>query len=294
MTKPLLLASFVLLLASCQNGGEGTLRVHLSGEEPALTGYPFDDGVEVVGFVDGFTLEYTKVLVSVGRFSLSTSSGERAPLDVDPVVADLHLGDAPAWELGGIPAGRWERLSFDVVPPTETARALDGVLASDVERMRTEGLALLVEGVARNGATTVPFSFGLAQRVRAYDCTSGIDGTLGVVVRSNAIDDVELTFHLDHLFLDSLAVPEPSMRFEPLAALAGPDGLLTLDDLAHPITDLADRNGSPILVDGAVLVYDPASFVLDEGRSIASYVRASASTMPHLDGEGHCRYVTPP
>ena len=294
MTVRTVLLSLALLLASCDAGGQGTLRVHLSGEQPALTGYPFDDGVDVVGFVDGWTLEYTKVLVSVGRFSLSTTTGEKATLDVDPVVADLHLGDARAWELRGIPARRWDRLSFDVVPPTEGTRALPGVLAADVDRMRTQGLALLVEGVARNGGAAIPFSFGFHERVRAYDCVSGTDGTRGAVVRSNAIDEVELTFHLDHLFLDSLVVPEPSMRFEPLAALAGPDSLLTLDDLQHPITDLADRSGTPLVVDGSALVYDPGSFLLDEGRSIASYVEASATTMPHLDGEGHCGYVTPP
>lgn len=284
-----------LALAGCADAGHGSVRVHVSGEGPAQSGYPFDNGTEIIGFVDGWTLTYTHVFVSLTRFSLRAADGSDANVAADPMIADLHLGPADAWTLERVPARRWDRLSFDLAPPTAAARLLPGVSTTDADRLRNGGYALLIEGTASDGTVNLPFSFGIPDPVRAYDCVSGIDGTSGVVVGSNAVDDVELTIHLDHLFLDSIAAVAPAMRFEPLAARAGVDGVLTLDDLAAvPVTDIRDRSGAFVTVAGNVLVYDPGPFPLDANRSLASYLRASATTVGHLNGEGHCRYVPVP
>lgn len=293
--RSLLFLSAMLSLAACSTDGTGSLRVRISGEGPAMTGYPFDDGADVIAFVDGWSLTYARVLVSVSGFELQTRSGASAGPPTDGVVADLHLDTPIAWQLDGVPARRWDRLSYDLVPPTASSRLLAGVGTTDAARMISGSCAMLIEGTATNGAASVPFSFCIPDPVRAYDCESGIDGTEGVVVGVNAVDDVELTIHLDHLFLDSVSATEPNMRFEPLAALAGADSMLTLDDLATtPVTDIEDRSGNYIVVDGHVLVYDPGPFPLDANRSIASYVRANATTMGHLEGEGHCKYVLDP
>lgn len=290
--KRSLLGLAFLSVTSCADTGHGSLVVRVSGEGPAVAGYPYDDGSEIIGFVDGWSLTYTHVFVSLERFRLASEDGSDAGLAVDGVIADLHLGDAIAWNLPSVGARRWDRLAYDLAVPDADARLLDGVAQADADRMRTSGYAVLVEGVATDGADTIPFSFGIPDEVRAYDCESGVDGTMGTSVRVNGVSSVELTIHLDHFFLDSIAAAEPSMRFEALAARAGADQMLTLDDLLTvPVTDIRDRDGAFILVDGGVLVYDPGPFPLDANRSLASYVRANAITLGHLDGEGHCRYV---
>lgn len=279
-------------LSACSSDGTGSVVVRISGEGPAKSGYPFDDGGDVIEFADGWSLTFSRVLVSIASFELQASDGSRAAAATDGIVADLHLSDPVAFELDGIGARRWDRVSFDVVPPEPTARLLEGVTEDDVARMRAGGFAVLVEGTATEGDDTIPFSFGIVDRVHAYDCHSGDDGTAGLVVPVNGIEEAEITIHLDHFFLDSIAAEEPSMRFEHLASLAGADNLLTLDDLAHtPVTDVRDRNGDYILVDGRVLVLDPGPFTLDAERSIASYVRANAITLAHFEGEGHCSYL---
>lgn len=289
--KRWLLAGFFPLLGSCVDPGHGSVRVRLDGEGPAISGYPYDDGAEVIGFVDGWSLQYTHVFVSVSGFSLAASDGADAGLSTPGVVADLHLGPTTAFTLPSVQARRWDRLAYELVPPAADAVLLDGVSSTDAERMRTGGYALLIEGVASDGTVSLPFSFGFTDAIRAYDCESGIDGTAGALGRPGGVTEVDLTIHLDHFFLDSIASPAPSMRFEPLAARAGADGLLTLDDLlAVPVTDIRDRQGDFIAVDGKVLVYDPGPFPLDANRSLASYVAANATTVGHLDGEGHCRY----
>lgn len=282
----------LLALTSCAERGSGTVRIRVSGEGPAVSGYPFDDGGETIAFADGWSIGYTKVLVSIAEPGLRTRRGSDAEVTVDAVVVDLHQGDATVWEIPNVAARRWDRVSYLLTPPTVATRLADGVLADDAERMRTSALSVLVEGVASKGATTIPFSFGIPDVVRAYDCENGDDGTAGIVVRDSAVETVEFTIHLDHFFLDSIAAAEPSMRFEGLAARAGADGILTLDDLATiPVTDVVDLAGQRIVVDGSVFVYDPGPFPLDEARSIASYVRANATTLGHMNGEGHCRYA---
>ncbi|MEZ4252173.1 MAG: hypothetical protein R3B99_28500, partial [Polyangiales bacterium] len=103
-------------------------------------------------------------------------------------------------------------------------------------------------------------------------------------------DDAQITVHLDHLFFDTFATEDASMRFDPMAAVAGVDGLV-LDDLARQsTTDVRNAEGEPLLVDGSPLVYDPGDLVLDT-PTLRDFVRAAATTVGHFQGEGHCDYV---
>jgi hypothetical protein len=84
--------------AGCASeGGHGSLSVRISGEEAALSGYPVGEGNERIAFADGWTLEFHRILVSLAKFELATTRGDKASDDDDPVVVDLHGGET---ELG--------------------------------------------------------------------------------------------------------------------------------------------------------------------------------------------------
>lgn len=281
------LASF-LILASFACGtdeGVGTVRVSLSGEEASREGFPVGE----IAFADGWSIEFERVVVSLVDFRIESASGDAAATEADPVVADLHLGEPLAWTFEGVPARRWDRISYRFGPPTEASRRVGSVDEATVAAMIAGEHALHVEGVATRDEERVPFVFALDLPVDATACEAA-DGTEGLVVREATFDDAQITVHLDHLFFDTFATEDASMRFDPMAAVAGVDGLV-LDDLARQsTTDVRNAEGEPLLVDGSPLVYDPGDLVLDS-PTLRDFVRAAATTVGHFQGEGHCDYV---
>ena len=288
------LCGTTMVLASCgdSTGSTGEVSVALSGEEAAVEGYPVGSGDERIAFADGFTMQFDKVLVALERFELGTSDGDRAALDSDPIVADLHLGNPTAWLFSGVPSRRWDDVRYVYAPPTMESRNVNGVADADLDEMVRNGYSIWVAGTASDGTDSFDFDLRLPLRVTNEACQNGVDETDGLVVPNNGIVNAEVTVHLDHLFFDTYATEDPSLRFEAWAAVAGEDGVVTLDDLAtQSLADLRDRNGDP-LVDGEgdPLIYDPGPLSL-EANNLREYVVAAATTSGHFNGEGHCDYV---
>ncbi|UJR80831.1 hypothetical protein [Sandaracinus amylolyticus] len=271
------------VLAGCSQA-HGTLAVRLGGEAAAEHGWPLEIDGETIAFADEWSLEFDRVIVSVSAFSIAGGDGERVALEVDPVVADLHGGPIEAWRFEAIGARRWERLDWRIAPPTAGARTLGSVQSADVMRMIDSGWSMLLEGRATHPEHgTYELSLGLALDVDNVGCELE-DGTLGIVVPEGGIADTELTFHLDHLFFDDLGA-EPEMRFEAWAAAAGEDRVITLDDLAsQSLADLRGIGGGPLGV-----TYDPGATPLASG-DLRAFVIAVATSVGHLNGEGHCEY----
>ncbi|AKF06559.1 hypothetical protein [Sandaracinus amylolyticus] len=277
------LAMMACLLAACGDA-RGTLAVRVGGEEAAERGWPLEIDGETIAFADGWSLEFDRVLASVVAFSIAGSDGERVALEVDPVVADLHGGQIEAWRFEALAARRWERLDWRIAPPTASARTIGGVQSEHVTRMSDAGWSMLLEGRAthpEHGAYEL--SLGLPLDVDNVRCELE-DGTLGIVVPEGGVADTELTFHLDHVFFDDLGA-EPEMRFEAWAAAAGEDRVITLDDLAsQSLADLRGIDGEPLGV-----TYDPGATPLASG-DLRAFVIAAATSVGHLNGEGHCEY----
>jgi len=274
-----------------ETGGNGSLRVRLSAEQGAKVGYPFTADGETIGFVDGWSLTFDTVVAGVGGLRLRTASGEEAVVDVDDVVAELQVEDPLAWTLEGIPARRWDRVSYDLRVPPVGARNLGAVSETTLARMRTLGAALYVAGTATPATgSAVTFELYLPDAVAADRCLSGLDDTDGVVVAANTVNDVELTLHLDHFFFDSLA-DDAVMRFEAIGAAANATNQVTLDDLTtQSLTDMRNTAGDPLVDEaGAPIVYDPGAAPL-AAQTLREFIRANARTVGHFNGEGHCDY----
>jgi hypothetical protein len=288
------LGSFALvatMLAACSSddsAGQGSLRIKISGEEAALTGYPVQTGDHEIAFSDGWELAFQKILVSLTDFNLQAEDGDDAELAAGPVVADLHLGQPRLWSFAGVPARRWDRVGFTLEPPTRKSKAVNEIDDADVTRMADEGYAILIQATAKKDDRTVQLDYGFPFTVVSTRCENGMDRTDGIVVANGAVNEAQVTIHLDHLFFDSFAVDDAGLHFEPMAAVAPASGPLTLADLSKQanLSDLKDPGGAPL-----DLAYDPGSVFNPVPKTLEDYVIDAATTIGHWNGEGHCAYT---
>jgi hypothetical protein len=286
------LAALLTLGVACGDSGtagSGVARVRASGEGAAKSGYPYDrQGVEIA-FVDGWTLSFEKVLVSVSELELA--AGEDRVTSDRSWIVDLHLGDPELDELTELAPQRWDSFGFVIEAPTAASEPGDGVDAADVDRMVDEELGYLVAGSATHpDRGTITFEWGLPIAVRHRNCTNGLDGTAGIVVRENSATDAEITIHMDHMFWDTLGTEVAQLRFDPIwGADVDQDGTVTTEELTDQrISALADPMGAPLLdEEGAPLVYDPGSLPLPD-KNLYEFIQLSMASMAHLNGLGLC------
>lgn len=286
-----LMCAALALVSACSAGGAGSVVVIASGEEAAVSGWPFESDGETIGFVDGWSLDVTRVLVALEAFELRTREGDDAGVLTDAVVVDLSGGDPLVWEERGVPAQRWSDVRYRIAPPTDGARGVGGASAGDIAEMVAAGSALRLVGRATHathGAVDVMLDLPLS--VRNVGCVAQ-DGTDGLVVRAGTSVSAQLTIHLDHLFFDSLVSSDAAMRFEPWAAAAGDDAMVTFADLeTQQVADLRGMGGGPLRdSEGELILYDAGS-VMTGGTELSRFVLASARTVGHFQGEGHCDY----
>jgi hypothetical protein len=269
------------------SAGAGALKVSASGEEAAVSGYPVGEGDDEIAFADGWTVDFSKVLVSLADFRLRTGDGDDAMVDADGVVIDLHQGEPELWRFDDVPAQRWDRVGYRYRVPTGETRAAEGVADGDVEQMIDQGYSLLVGGTASKEAQQIAFEYGFPFEVTMDGCHNGIDDSDGLVIADGAVAEAQITVHLDHLFFDDWAIDEPDLRFDAMAAMVPAEGPLTLDDLAAQdnLSDLVDADGTPL-----ELGYDPGSDFEPLPANLRELVIAGATTTGHFNGEGHCDY----
>ena len=282
-------ACTITLLAACSEeaGSPGSLKVVASGEEAAENGYPVGEGDDEIAFSDGWTLQFSKVIVSLSDFALRTADGDDAELDAGPVIADLHLGAAELWQFDEVPAQRWDRVGFRYVAASEQATAVNDVDAADLATMIEQGYSLLVGATAEKDGEQIELEYGFDLEIEHSHCVNGADDTDGLVIAEGAATEAQITIHLDHLFFDSYAVDDADLRFDPMAAVAPADGPLTLEHLAMQdnLTDLVDATRQPL-----DLAYDAGSAFDPVPEDLREYVIAAATTTGHFNGEGHCNY----
>ena len=287
--RPALLSVFVVLLCACTSAaGSGTLQVTACGELAATEGYPTSAGL---GFVDGWSLTIDRVIVSLDLFAIS-HQGVAVPLEADHVLVNLHGGEQTVWRFPAIPAQRYEQVGYRIIPAATGARHIGVVTAADEARMVTDHLAVLFQGTARHATHgDYMFDMGLPIEIHLSSCINGVDMSDGLVVTPNGMTHAQMTFHLDHFFLDGLLDPNAAIHFEAYAATGGTARHVTYEGLEmQHLADLRDIDGSPLLdASGQLLFYDPGSVALPTG-SLRNFVFHQASTIGHLNGEGHCGY----
>jgi hypothetical protein len=288
-------AAVLFLSVSCaalgcgSQAASGTLNMAASAEEAAVEGYPTTTGLR---FADGWSIDFDFLLISLDDFYVS-HGGTRTPLETDEVVVNLHDAIAQdVWSFPSLPAQRYEDVGYEILPPAASARHVGTVSQAQVDAMVASGTSFWVHGTAHHPMhhdVVIDLQFPL--HTEQTLCMNAMDMTEGLVVTPNGTSNLQMTFHLDHLFFDSIVAPEPSLRFEAYAAAAGSDFVVTWNDLAsQPLADLHDIDGTPLVEAGAQVVYDPGSTPLAT-QDLRSFVFHQVTTIGHFNGEGHCTYV---
>lgn len=276
------LLALILVLPACDSVAPGDVRVTMSGGDGTQRGLP--DTL----FQDGWSVQFTKYLVSLGDFTLTSASGEVRD-SRRHVLVDVQKGDIPLTELTGLPAGRWN-VGFHVSPPRADTELADGqVSAADLTMMRERGFSYWVEGRAvKAGVGIFDFRMGFPVDARMVDCINGVDGTQGIIVPEGSRADVEVTIHAEHMFYDRLGTHKGVLlRFDAIAATANSERLITPEGLAsQQLTDLKDAQGRELRdAAGQPVVYLPGAH---DVRTLQEFVTQSIVDQAHLNGGGVC------
>ncbi len=291
------LLPLALSLACTAGGATGNVQVFIEAEDTIPEGLDPGDGEENV--IDGWTVRYSKFLVTIGDFEASRSSGGDEPLrDPGHYVVDLMRLPAGGFiltEFNDVAAERWDRVGYSLPNADDTAQAADGTAAADRDFMVQAGYSIYVEGTISKPdgqsctpgdpmtctpAPTVTFKWGLAAGTSFADCASP-DGVAGFAVPSGGTAQIKPTIHGDHWFFTNITqgAEVTERRAQWIAdADADHDGDTTLDELrATPAAKLFPAelgyNLSGALIP-IVTAYD--------------YLEAQVRTLGDFQGEGEC------
>ncbi len=231
---------------------------------------------------DGWTLAFDRVLVGIGRASISTACVRYSEANYDRVLEVSKRAPQKLSVLYGI--GRCD-VRFRVNTPSVEALQGEGTTPEDLARMRTRGrdrwvtrgsgIALQVIGSARRGDVVKAFDFVFRSQMRLSQCSLSEDAGALVIAADAGEDEPDAASDFADAGLDGEAPPPPgvgevletegaivreirveaeslfrvddsaSVRFDPYAAADGNgDGKITLDELVQvPIA--AIRDGGP-------------------------------------------------
>ncbi|RKH55324.1 hypothetical protein [Corallococcus llansteffanensis] len=285
----LLLAAWSLGASGCGEAvARGDVRVTLSGGDGTQRGYA--DHL----FQDQWSVQFSKYLVSLGDFTLTSASGDVRATQ-EHVLVDVQKGDAPLTALTGLEAGRWG-VAFRVGPPEARTVAGASVSADDLAMMRERGFSYFVEGRAQHRDPTrglYTFRMGFPVHTRMVDCINGVDGTQGLVVPEGSVAEAEVTIHAEHMFYDRLGTHRGvQLRFEAIAATADEHHAITPEGLAsQDLLDLHGLDGGTLTdAQGQPVVYQPGAYDL---RTLQAFVTQSIVDQAHLNGGGVCTVAAP-
>ncbi|MGE6760193.1 hypothetical protein ACQKGO_19415 [Corallococcus interemptor] len=288
-TRGLLLGAWGLMACGCGDAvARGGVRVTLSGGDGTQRGYA--DHL----FQDGWSVQFTKYLVSLGGFTLTSASGG-VHTTAEHLLVDVQKGDVSLTGLTGLEAGRYG-VAFRVSPPEARTVAGASVSEADLAMMRERGFSYFVEGRAQNRDPSLgvyTFRMGFPVDARMVDCVNGADGTQGIVVPEGSVAEAEVTIHAEHMFYDRLGTHRGvQLRFEAIAATADANHAITPEGLAsQDLLDLRGLDGGELRdAQGHPVVYQPGAYSL---RTLQEFVTQSIVDQAHLNGGGVCT-VAPP
>lgn len=222
---------------------------------------------------------------------------------------------------------------FDIVTANGNATKtnLDAAGESDYAEMVSKGWAVLYVGTATfKGGTsctssdaaydfsalpkTVKFRFGFKTPTQYSNCQNsdlrgkafdGEEAQRGVQVDPHGGSSAQITLHIDHPFWSTVDHDAAELFFDQMAALASPDGTLTLDDLEGvDFTSFKDKKGAALPWRSCVATKAPkqGTRAFDSGsvavnpmgspetalRHYGDFVSYQQSTEGHLNADGLC------
>ncbi len=284
---------FIIGCTSEDAAGEGSLRLQAGGGKALETGFPYTEGGVEYAFVDGWSLQFTHYVVVIGDVKLTDGGSVVGSWD-GPAIIDLKKGRGNNHDvvtLEGLPAKRLD-LQFRFFAASEQAenRNVDTAIA---EEMIENGYSYWIEGDASRDGEIVHFLLRLKTPTLYTDCINGKDQTKGIAIEANKTIGAFIYAHGLHLFWDTLAAGDESLRFDAFAAVADADGepdTVTESELAvQDLTDLRDANGDPLRdEDGSRVFYNSGTVLPQDSLTLLSFVEYAARYGVHFNGVGLC------
>ncbi|BAI89936.1 hypothetical protein N39L_19940 [Limnospira platensis NIES-39] len=210
----------------------GTIEFRANGEDFIREGFVSKDGWELSFNHVYVTIANAQAYETLIPYNPDTGVEPQAQQIISLVefqTVDLAAGDESAATIlvNEVPAppGRYNAISWQMVP------AVDGMAA---------GYSLMLVGTASKDGLTVPFNLRFNEEM-AFSCGDYVGEERKGTLQPGGRADLEATFHFDHLFGDPEAEAEAEINtgalgFEPLAAIATPEGLdANLDTLREQL-----------------------------------------------------------
>lgn len=260
-----------------EGGGQGSVTFTSWGEEY------IEQEIPAAEFEDGYSVKYSKFLISIGNVRIADDAGAVAAEDTTFYLFDhTEAGVKDVVKFEGLDEGAYTLVSYETSPaPGGAATKVGKATDADVQLMAAGQYHAYVEGTLTDpmGATKT-FKWGFSVPTLLDECEGDRDGKLthGVVVTDGGDDAVELTVHGDHFFYDDLQSASAVVRGEAIfLADANMDGAI----------DLAELDATPL----------PAMHYGTGGASdvnnLGAFVRFLSRTLGHYRGEGECFVKNP-
>lgn len=277
MLRTTLITSLSLLAVGCGEEASGMITATVYGEEFIEDSIPVAAGDEA-GFNDGWSLVFDTFLVSIGDTRADGRADASAPEFYIVDLAQSSSGNGFEMTSFAAPGGDYDHYGYTIKSDANATGT--NALAADVTAMKAAGYSMWIKATATKGGVTKTLDWGFQMQLAYTNCEMGVtvDG-----------DDVEMqaTIHSDHLFYDDATSPEPEISFQLIAdadgkAGAAADGMITLAELAasdirtqtrYQVGSLRDIRGQAI-------------------TNLEQYIQIQATTLGHINGEGHCADVT--
>ena len=265
-------------------GGNGNVQIFVVPEDTIANG--LKPGTELENVQDGWTISYSRYLVTVGNFRARRSDTGDSIGDPSIHVLDLKAAPTSGYvvkELTNIAAVRWDKFGYDIANAKAGATPLAPTTQADADFMIQNGYSVYYEGAGVKGGKTITFKWGFAAGTSFDDCASP-DGVPGFAVPAGGTVQVKPTLHGDHQFFDNITQGvEITKRLAQWLETCDSDanGELTIDELKkcdvvtalpqppYDLTAVKDQDG-----DGRISVYD--------------YVNTQMRTFGDYQGDGDC------
>ncbi len=242
-------------------------------------------------------------------------------------VTDKGSGQPGAWYLttlrGNFDSATRYALSYDTVPASAQATKVGFDQGSEAlyQQAVQNGWAMALQGRATFvGKPTPPlappfdtfskpidFTVGLANPSSYLNCANpdlgsgGDEPPRGVQTLANQASVVQLTFHSDHLFWDTLDVEGTPLHFDPIASQAkfaspGDVGTVTMTELNDVSVNFLTVGGTATALPSRSYVddYTPvgANLTLSPGgtgiTTLGDFLRYTAAAGGHMNADGEC------
>lgn len=277
-----------------QAAGSGDLSIAVSGGAAVRDGFPHQEGTTTFAFADGWSLQFSRYVVTVGNLKLTEPESGAVTGEWKQLAAmDVKKGSGGSVELAmltGLEAVRHD-FAFDFKPASGGASNLN-VDAESFTLMQDSGWSMLAEGTATHPQKgTVSFRLGLPLDASYYACVNGKDKTQGISIEANKVTGAFIYAHAMHMFWDTLSTGDEDLRFDAFAAMKGDDDQVTEEELkGQDLNDLRDGDGQPLKDEqGKALYYNDDGRLPPGKQTLYHFVLEAARGSAHFNGVGLCK-----